>query len=761
MTTEATKQPKRVVTRREVRDEFARHLRVWTDVHPGEAHEMRARVCAALGMTGDEYARWIATADGGTGRRGDGAIAVSLGEAKAIDDAARSEVFGSGGSGGGAPVADLPPAAGLAPIRGAERAEISNFSWETFYVPAKSVVKEAKDDPAIRKDMAELKSLDHKRRFCEGERRKVSAAFKRAFNELKTLTETQTTRGREYRQAKRLLLTPLSARKKALPSLDVKEEARFDELRKSLEADAVRKQVAKDIDEVRADVQAAMKDWPFRLPYRVLFLDDSSGKVRFIETPVEFMTILKEYATVKFCDGQDENDKNYVSSAELFASFCGSNYIRMWNAVEEYPYEPKLEGHYITWRPLEGYEPKGEYFVKLLGMFDNIVDAVSKAVFAAAICTPIWGGPYGKRPAFVHTAKKPRSGKTTAAEVIGQLCGEVLAIDTDKRAEERLKERWLSPEGLKKRVGLLDNLKRTLNSELMDQLVSIKSISGKVLGVGEGSRPNVITYFITANNVKLSPDFARRCFYVEFTPPDTSVEWEMRLNDFMKAHSKKVVADILYILAQPVANFDPERKIKNEGFAVWVQQVLARVLGFPAVAAAVGLTALDVVLVNQERREEADSDLEDSNLFAQGVLERVCLWKGYELAGAHSGLVSSHKPDAPVFIRTVEPSDSARGKFASDDEFKAAKKNNLVTYYNEIIGKSGAHEVNAKWLKPWLEEHISSGRIPWMMWKRKAGERGFYIAPEAIIEYMQAEKNEIDASNASQAASKGTDNADS
>jgi hypothetical protein len=256
----------------------------------------------------------------------------------------------------------------------------------------------------------------------------------------------------------------------------------------------------------------------------------------------------------------------------------------------------------------------------------------------------------------------------------------------------------------------------------------------------------VISYYITANNPKVSPDFARRCFYVEFETPDTNVEWEISLHQFIVENSAKVVADILWILRRPRPEFDSKRLIKNEGFGFWCRDVLARVLGFPPVAEVVGnATAEEVVIVNQERRESADQDLEDALNFGQGVLERVCQWKGFYNDG-----LSFMVPKEPVFVPTIPPPEK---EYFSDEDrkrFKAQQRNNMAQYYREIMQRD---DVSAKWLKPWIENHIYAGRIPWMTWRRTATERGFWIQPQAIKDFLENRKNAEKASQASDASS--------
>ena len=120
-----------------------------------------------------------------------------------------------------------------------------------------------------------------------------------------------------------------------------------------------------------------------------------------------------------------------------------------------------------------------------------------------------------------------------------------------------------------------------------------------------------------------------------------------------------------------------------------------------------------------------------------------------------AGVLTGRLPLEAIFVRTGPPPDSAKAKYADKAEFDAEKLNNMCTYYSEIFQR----DVNTKWLKPWIEEHIAAGRIPWMWWKRSAGERGFMVDQAAVINYLQTTKDASKAVNDASQASLGGDEA--
>ena len=85
----------------------------------------------------------------------------------------------------------------------------------------------------------------------------------------------------------------------------------------------------------------------------------------------------------------------------------------------------------------------------LIGFFDNVRDKVSRAVLLAMILTPGWGGPYGKRPAFVCSAADRGYGKTTVAEVGTKIWGGHISINYESKDDDELYQRLLSPAALR------------------------------------------------------------------------------------------------------------------------------------------------------------------------------------------------------------------------------------------------------------------------------------------------------------------------
>ena len=135
----------------------------------------------------------------------------------------------------------------------------------------------------------------------------------------------------------------------------------------------------------------------------------------------------------------------------------------------------------------------------------------------AAIMTPLWGGPPGRRPAFVFSADEGRGvGKSVTAEMISRLYGERHRRERAVKDISTMKSRLLTPTAASIRIAKLDNVKTMkLSWAELEALVTAPAISGKQMYTGEAQRPNYLTWLITLNGVSLATDMAQRCVIIK------------------------------------------------------------------------------------------------------------------------------------------------------------------------------------------------------------------------------------------------------
>lgn len=675
--------------RKRLREKLGDQAAAWISEDPAGAGEIRARLASGLGLTTADVVAWL----------GETAESKVQGQKSKVDSNEKTRALSASTSVEDGGAGDANNGGGLAPLAapGEIRAVVSNFHWESKFTPnKKGLATQAGVDPEVRKKWAELKRLDRERNRTDGEGKKV----------------------------------PLSEA----------DQATLKTLVEAFGATESRVDIADTLDIVRLKVQLALGGWPMRCAAEgcksgILFADAGGGRVRMIENHIEFQHLLQEYAVLKFNKGQDSDLSNYVSMETLYTDFCSSVAVRSYAVVETVPHEPPIRGHYYVQRPQVDYVPDGSHLGMLLGFFNNIVRPEHKALFAAAIVTQFWGGPYGQRPAFVFEASQPGSGKSTAANLVAQLTSVdgALSITLDKHGEERVRERMLSSEGMRKRVAMCDNVKGSVASSSLEGLVTEKWISGKRLFHGEASRPNTFTFLITSNNARLSSDMARRSFYIHFEKPaQADPQWARTIDLFMRDCQEQVIADCLWVLRQARPALDWTCN-PDETFSVWCEEVLARVRNAAAVQVVVGdVRAEDVIKANQHERNDTDEERDEAETFWYGLLEALVASDGYMVTGLMQQL-----PKDDVFVRTAPPpAVRKKADYGAEDEDREAAKRNMLSFWEAIFGR----QVNGKWLANHLDRHIAAGRLPRLRRGRTRRERGYYVEVEAISEYLSSKQ---------------------
>jgi hypothetical protein len=98
-------------------------------------------------------------------------------------------------------------------------------------------------------------------------------------------------------------------------------------------------------------------------------------------------------------------------------------------------------------------------------------------------------------------------------------------------------------------VLLLDNLTGTFHSPELAALVTNTDICGRApYGHGEETRPNNITYILTANSASVDNDLASRAYYLFVKRGNVSPTWKEGLMDYIRVHRLQIFAELLDIL---------------------------------------------------------------------------------------------------------------------------------------------------------------------------------------------------------------------
>ncbi len=175
--------------------------------------------------------------------------------------------------------------------------------------------------------------------------------------------------------------------------------------------------------------------------------------------------------------------------------------------------------------------------------------------------TAFWGGLPGCRPAFVVTSDDGRGvGKSKVPEVVGYLCGGYIDVSANDDIEV-IKTRMLTPAARTKRIALLDNVKSLkLSWAELESMITSPTISGRQLYVGEGQRPNLLTWFITLNGVSLATDMAQRSVIIKVVKGKNDGPWWEETRRYIDDHRSEIIGDIIGALRAepfPLKEFSP------------------------------------------------------------------------------------------------------------------------------------------------------------------------------------------------------------
>jgi len=357
--------------------------------------------------------------------------------------------------------------------------------------------------------------------------------------------------------------------------------------------------VPKSLPEIIDNINRLRDHWPRRVD-NVLFVDDPQHGIDWFDrrTTSGLFGWLRRHGQVDWKSGG-----RLVSQAELFAEL--ERTAEKYSAIETYPHEPPLAGHYYRCKPPVAGD--GGALRQLLDCF-RPATTVDRDLIQSAIMTVFWGGPSGCRPAFVITADAGRGvGKTKLAEAIAFLAGGFIDVSAGEDIGT-LKQRFLSPEGQSKRVAFLDNVKSLRFSWAeLESLITTPIISGKRMYVGEGQRPNTVTWLMTLNGVSLATDLAQRSVIIKLSKGKNDGPWYENTIRFIDENRNAIIGDIIAALQS-----EQNAPAEYTRWAAWEQAVLSR-LPEPEEAQRVIL----------DRQNEANCEQDEAEIIEEHFAEQL------------------------------------------------------------------------------------------------------------------------------------------
>lgn len=424
-------------------------------------------------------------------------------------------------------------------------------------------------------------------------------------------------------------------------------------------------QMAEVLDQIRL----ACDNWPRRIG-NTLFVDDAQHGI----------CMFDRHAVAGVFGWQKSRRKvdwkttaNYVSQAEVVAELQRTSV--QYDGIATLPHEPTVESLYYT-AAAEAIVPgNGQYLAALLDRFRPATPE-DRLLLQAALMTIVWGGPAGKRPAFLITAPAGRGvGKSTTADMMARLFAGSLDFGAGDDIAT-IKSRMLLPAVAGLRIAKLDNVKTNRFSwGEWEGLLTANRISGKQMYVGDAQRPNLWTWLLTLNGASLSTDVAQRCVIIYLAAGENQDDWYEVTTQMIDQHRDEIIGDLVAALR---ASQTPLERYTR--WTSWEREVLCRL---PA--------ADQLQKLILERQGEANVEDEEA-----GLVEEYFTAQVRAMCGVAAALADRHH----WFV----PSQTA------------------ATWLGEALGRKLDTAVAGKW----LAQKIGEGKLPSLVAnKSRRPGRGF------------------------------------
>jgi len=351
---------------------------------------------------------------------------------------------------------------------------------------------------------------------------------------------------------------------------------------------------------------------------RVMFMGDQSKFFSWLHMTGHIR--LAGTRGVVFCPTDHEEAIAPPTKTEIFESTIGEARSRGENyrSIEVLPHVPRIEGSYYA--PMNLPPSTGKALEELVAHLNPETD-VDRILMIAALLTPLWGGPAGKRPAFVFTSDHGRgTGKTSTANFFADVFGGADYFGEHEKVED-INKRLLADTSMARRVVIIDNVKNTLSSGGLEALITNSIINGHRMYHGNYSRPNYLTWYLTANSPSLSRDLSERAVEIKVGPPKWNVDFSRFSIEFLATKRLELLSDLVAVLESPgkIPNsaFVRSGALSNDRWGLWREGVLSRIPDWEQVIPEI-----------TSRRKEMDTDREMADDIQSMFLKLVVLQEG-------------------------------------------------------------------------------------------------------------------------------------
>lgn len=275
--------------------------------------------------------------------------------------------------------------------------------------------------------------------------------------------------------------------------------------------------------------------------------DRDTGRIVYLHGPSELFAWIGRKSKRRVAWGIGDA---MVTKSEFFQGLAAE--AQTYEAISHVPDWPRRHDVYYAHLPLPEPSPGYQYFNDFVDFFSP-ANAAYKTMLKAFVCAPLWYIQGIPRPGWIiDSTDGAGTGKTTLVELVARLYGGS-PIRTNKQQLRtdvgEIIKRLVSTEGRLSRILLADNITGDFHCAELSDFMTAESISGKApYGRGEETRPNNLTYVITANSATVDNDLSDRCYFVHVCKPQRSINWKREVLQFIERFQLHVLADIIGML---------------------------------------------------------------------------------------------------------------------------------------------------------------------------------------------------------------------
>lgn len=330
------------------------------------------------------------------------------------------------------------------------------------------------------------------------------------------------------------------------------------------------------INELCDDLSVRFLGFPRRLGDSSLFDHDrETDNVNLLESRHDLFAWISEKSHHNY---EWFTGPGFVSREELFAAV--TRRAKRYEKIASVPTYPKRDDTFTTFRDKLRATPGHRALNDFLSFFAPADDA-SALLLRCFATAPLFFRHGVPRPCWIIDSEDAWAvGKTTLVQMVARLYKDSpICIDLSKRNidEEKVMQRLLSTSGRNSRIFLLDNLRGVFDNPFFASLVTLSDLSGRPpYGHGEETRPNDLTYVITANSARCGTDISTRSFYVFLRAHPQRNNWEDEIMDFIERERFNIFGDMFDLLSNVHAPADFKTATR---FPVFEREVLFPLCG--------------------------------------------------------------------------------------------------------------------------------------------------------------------------------------